>query len=105
MTMVRTSETRFAEFAEFEDMEGENPMWRISPERMKMRSEHLVQVPRQAVALYRELKELNVYSAAGNMRVGREPLRVPISKSLEIRENRMIDIMLTEGYRGQKTDN
>src|SRR3546814_2315179 len=53
MTMVRTSETRFAEFAEFEDMEDDNPMWRISPERMKMRSEHLVPLPRQAVSLYR----------------------------------------------------
>lgn len=31
MTMVRTSETRFAEFEEFEGMEGDNPMWRLPP--------------------------------------------------------------------------
>ncbi len=46
--MVRTQETCFAEFEEFEDMEGGNPMWRILPKRMKMRSEHLVPPPRQA---------------------------------------------------------
>src|SRR3546814_18484738 len=40
MTMVRTSETRFAEFEEFENLGGADPLWRISPERMKMRSEH-----------------------------------------------------------------
>src|SRR3546814_15091455 len=103
MTMVRTSETRFAEFAEFEDMEGDNPMWRISPERMKMRSEHLVPLPRQAVALYREIEELNVYRAAGNMRLGRYLFPVPISKSLVISENRMLDIMYRMGLRGKAT--
>lgn len=38
MTMVRTQETRFAEFGEFEDMDGDIPMWRLTPERMKMRT-------------------------------------------------------------------
>lgn len=103
MTMVRTSETRFAEFEEFEDMEGANPMWRISPERMKMRSEHLVPLPRQAIALYHEIRELNVYRAAGNMRLGRYLFPVPISKSLVISENRMLDIMYRMGLRGKAT--
>jgi hypothetical protein len=48
ITMVRTQETRFAEFSEFEGMEGDDPMWRLSPDRLKMRSEHLVPLPRPA---------------------------------------------------------
>lgn len=103
MTMVRTQETRFAEFEEFEDMDGGNPMWRLSPERMKMRNEHLVPLPRQAVELYREIEELNVYRAAGNMRLGRYLFPVPISKSLVISENRMLDIMYRMGFRGKAT--
>lgn len=103
MTMVRTSETRFAEFEEFEDMAGDNPMWRISPERMKMRSEHLVPLPHQAVALYHEILELNVYRTAGNMRLGRYLFPVPIAKSLVISENRMLDIMYRMGLRGKAT--
>lgn len=103
MTMVRTSETRFAEFEEFEDMEGDNPMWRLSPDRMKMRSEHLVPLPRQAVALYDEIRELNVYRAAGNRRLGRYLFPAAISKSLVISENRMLDIMYRMGFRGKAT--
>lgn len=103
MTMVRTQETRFAEFEEFEEMEGDEPMWRISPERMKMRNEHLVPLPRQAVELYHEIRELNIYRAAGNMRLGRYLFPVPISKSLVISENRMLDIMYRMGLRGKAT--
>lgn len=103
MTMVRTSETRFAEFEEFEGMEGDNPMWRLSPDRMKMRSEHLVPLPRQAVALYDEIRELNVYRAAGNRRLGRYLFPAAISKSLVISENRMLDIMYRMGFRGKAT--
>ncbi len=103
MTMVRTQETRFAEFDEFEGMDGADPMWRISPERMKMRSEHLVPLPRQAISLYHEIRELNVYRAAGNRRLGRYLFPVPISKSLVISENRMLDIMYRMGLRGKAT--
>ena len=103
LTMVRTQETRFAEFEEFEGMECDEPMWRISPERMKMRNEHLVPLPRQAVELYREIRELNVYRAAGNMRLGRFLFPVPIAKSLVISEDRMLDIMYRMGFRGKAT--
>ncbi|WP_447763643.1 tyrosine-type recombinase/integrase [Sphingopyxis panaciterrae] len=103
MTMVRTQETRFAEFEEFEEMEGDNPLWRLSPERMKMRNEHLVPLPRQAVALYHEIRELNIYRAAGNLRLGRYLFPVPASKSLVISENRMLDMMYRMGLRGKAT--
>lgn len=103
MTMVRTSETRFAEFDEFENMGAADPLWRISPERMKMRSEHLVPLSHQAVELFNEIWELNVYRQAGNMRLGRYLFPVPISKSLVISENRMLDIMYRMGFRGKAT--
>jgi len=103
MTMVRTQETRFAEFEEFEGMDGDDPLWRLSAERMKMRSEHLVPLPRQAVDLCQEIRDLNIYRKAGDMRLGRYLFPVPISKSLVISENRMLDIMYRMGLRGKAT--
>src|SRR3546814_17069718 len=66
-------------------------------------SDLLVPLPRQAVALYREIEELNVYRAAGNMRLGRYLFPVPTSKSLVISENRMLDILYRMGLRGKAT--
>ena len=51
LTWVRTSETRFAARDEFEDLYGPNPLWRLSPERMKMEREHLVPLSRQAAMI------------------------------------------------------
>lgn len=53
LTMVRTTETRFAMREEFEDLDGPAPLWRIPPERMKMRREHLVPLAPQAVEIVR----------------------------------------------------
>ena len=103
LTMVRTQETRFAEWDEFENLDGPEPVWRLSPERMKMRSEHLVPLPRQALGLLDEIRDLNVYRAAGNMRLGRYLFPVPIAKTLVISENRMLDIMYRMGLRGKAT--
>ena len=58
LTMVRTSEARFARWSEFEGLDGPEPLWRISAERMKMRREHLVPLPQQAVAVLKRLKEM-----------------------------------------------
>lgn len=101
--MVRTQETRFAEWDEFENLDGIEPVWRISPERMKMRSEHLVPLPKQALDLLDEIRDLNVYRAAGNMRLGRYLFPVPTAKTLVISENRMLDIMYPMGLRGKAT--
>ncbi|WP_414712720.1 tyrosine-type recombinase/integrase [Sphingopyxis sp.] len=103
LTMVRTQETRFAEWDEFENLDGPEPVWRLSPERMKMRSERLVPLPRQALGLLDEIRDLNVYRAAGNMRLGRYLFPVPIAKTLVISENRMLDIMYRMGLRGKAT--
>lgn len=58
LTMVRTSEARFARWSEFEGLDGPEPLWRISAERMKMRREHLVPLPQQAVTVLKRLKEM-----------------------------------------------
>ena len=51
LTVVRTQEVRFATGDEFEDLDGDEPLWRISPARMKMKRPHLVPLSRQAAEL------------------------------------------------------
>lgn len=103
LTMVRTQETRFAEWSEFEGLDGPEPLWRLSPERMKMRAEHLVPLSRQALDILEELRELNVWHANGPHRLGRFLFPVAHSKTLTISENRMLDIMYRIGLRGKAT--
>lgn len=103
LTMVRTQETRFAEWSEFEGLDTPEPLWRIPPERMKMRSEHLVPLPPQALALLDEIRRANIYLAAGNMKFGRFLFPVVGSKTSTISENRMLDIMYRIGLRGKAT--
>jgi integrase len=55
LVFVRPGEMRKAEWAEFNLDEG---MWRIAEGRMKMRTEHLVPLSRQAVEVLRELHPL-----------------------------------------------
>jgi integrase len=71
LTMVRTQEDAICPWSEFQGLGGREPLWRIPPERMKMRSEHLVPLPPQAVALLREIRDANVYGRAGNERLGK----------------------------------
>jgi integrase len=58
LTFVRTSELRAARWSEIENLDGKDPLWRIPAERMKMKREHLVPLPPQAVALLRDLHAL-----------------------------------------------
>ena len=58
LTFVRTSELRAARWSEFESLDGENALWRIPAERMKMKSEHVVPLSPQAIAVLRELHSL-----------------------------------------------
>ena len=43
--------------AKWEELDLENAIWRIPSERMKLRVEHLVPLPKQALALFDELKQ------------------------------------------------
>jgi integrase len=103
LTMVRTQETRFAEWEEFEDLDGREPLWRIPAARMKMRSEHLVPLSRQALAVLRELHGLNTHRQSGDRRFGRYVFPWMGSTSCVISENRMLDIMYRLGLRGKAT--
>ena len=54
LLFARPGELRAATWSEF-TLDGEKPEWRIPAERMKMREMHLVPLPKQAVAILREL--------------------------------------------------
>jgi integrase len=64
LTFVRTTELRAARWSEIENLEGNEPMWRIPPERMKMKREHVVPLAPQAVDILRELRALPGSSAS-----------------------------------------
>ncbi|PZP40155.1 MAG: integrase [Pseudomonas fluorescens] len=61
MLFVRPGELRHAEWAEFDLVKAE---WRIPAEKMKMRVQHIVPLPTQAVAILQELQPLTGYGAA-----------------------------------------
>lgn len=54
LTFVRSLELRTAEWT---TIDFENALWRVHPERMKMREPHVVPLSRQALALLRELHQ------------------------------------------------
>src|SRR5665811_1320552 len=59
LTFVRTSELRAARWSEFENLDSENALWRIPAERMKMKTEQIVPLAPQAIAVLRELRSLS----------------------------------------------
>jgi integrase len=59
LTFARTSELRAASWQEIENLEGDEPLWRIPAERMKMKREHIVPLAPQAVATLRQLRALH----------------------------------------------
>ncbi len=58
LTFARTTELRAARWPEFENLDGNEPVWRIPAERTKMKREHLVPLAPQAVAVLHELRAL-----------------------------------------------
>jgi integrase len=56
LTFVRTGELRAAQWSEFDDLSGTEPLWRIPAERMKMKREHFVPLAPQVVTLLRQLR-------------------------------------------------
>ena len=93
LTWARTGETRFAVRGEFEDLQGPLPSWRLPPERMKMRREHLVPLSHQAAAIVRRrLQATNCEFLFPGAKPGK-----PIS------ENTMIYACYRMGYLGRQT--
>lgn len=91
LTVGRTDEVRFANVEEFERVDQNDPVWRLSPERMKMDHEHLVPLSGQAITIYQRLRVLSPHS--------RWLFPVDFSKSGVISENRMLDLMYRLGLR------
>jgi integrase len=58
LTFARTTELRSAQWSEFENLEGNEPLWRIPAERTKMKREHIVPLAPQVVTLLNELRLL-----------------------------------------------
>jgi integrase len=92
--MVRTKEARFAHWAEFEGLDGPEPLWRISAERMKMRREHLVPLAPRSVAILARLKTL----AYGSPFVFPAPTRTGVTS-----ENTFLFAVYRMGYHTKAT--
>jgi integrase len=58
LTFARTTELRAARWSEFENLQGSDPLWRITAERTKMKREHTVPLSPQSLAVLRELRGL-----------------------------------------------
>ncbi len=90
LTWARTGEIRFAAASEFEGLDTDQPIWRIPASRMKMRNEHLVPLPRQAVPIVKRW-------------VGSGYLFPCNTRSKVISENRMLYACYRLGYAGRAT--
>ena len=96
LTFARTTELRAARWCEIENLEGNEPLWRIPAERMKMRREHLVPLAPQAVDILRELRELPGSDAT--------PFVFPSpSRDGHMSNNTMLYALFRMGYHGRAT--
>jgi integrase len=96
LTLLRTSEVRFARWEEIEGLNGPAPLWRVPGQRMKIKMEqpHLVPVAPQTVTLLTELQEISGKS---------EWLFAAPTKSKVISENTMLFALYRMGYHGVAT--
>jgi integrase len=94
LTLVRTTELRFARWSEFEDIEGQEPLWRIPAERMKMRRPHLVPLSPQAVQVLRQLRGATEGAAY--------LFRAPTARGI-LPANAMLFALYRMGYRNRAT--
>jgi integrase len=96
LTFTRTTELRAARWSEFENIEGNEPLWRIPAERMKMKREHIVPLAPQAVAVVRELRVLPGSEASPF-------LFCSPSREGYMSNNTMLFAMYRMGYHGRST--
>jgi integrase len=96
LTFARTTELRAARWSEFENLDGNEPVWRIPAERTKMKREHLVPLAPQALAILRELRGVSGSDAS--------PFLFP-SASREgcMSNNTMLYALYRMGYHGRAT--
>jgi integrase len=96
LTFARTTELRAAQWSEFEDLEGNEPLWRIPAERMKMKCEHIVPLAPQALAVLRKLRSLPGSEASPF-------LFCSPSREGYMSNNTMLYAMYRMGYHGRAT--
>ena len=92
LTGVRTQEMRFATW---DEIDFENALWEIPPERMKMRRPHLVPLSRQVIELLKQLEPIT--KNFPYIFIGRNSRKKPISKESV---NQVIELL---GYKGRAT--
>jgi integrase len=96
LTFARTTELRAARWSEIENLEGNEPLWRIPADRMKMRREHIVPLAPQAVGVLRELRGLPGWTAS--------PFLFPSpSHEGHMSNNTMLYALYRMGYHGRAT--
>ena len=95
LTAVRTDELRFATWQEFKELDGDKPLWRLPPERMKKGRLHLVPLARQAVAILKEARAL--YPQSKRLFPSEE------SRSGAMSENALLYLTYRLGYKGKAT--
>ncbi|ESX09916.1 integrase [Mesorhizobium sp. LSJC265A00] len=93
-TFLRTSEIRFGQWSEIEDLDGPAPQWRIPAERMKSRTEHLVPLTPPVVQILRDLK-----AQAGTSKF---MLPAPTKEGV-ISQNTLIYALYRMGYHSRAT--
>lgn len=93
LTAARTDEIRFADVSEFEDLEGDDPLWRVPANRMKKARPHLVPLSRQAA----EIVKRRLQSRKGGLLFAHPTLSGTIS------ENTMLFGLYRLGYKGKAT--
>ena len=96
ITFARTTELRAARWSEFEQLDGEAPLWRVPAGRMKMKREHLVPLAPQAVEILGKLRGL--YAPEASPYVFASPSREGFMSN-----NTMLFALYRLGYHGQAT--
>jgi len=104
-TFVRTSETRYATIAEFEDLHGPKPLWRIPPERMKVPREHLVPLTPRAVKIVLAAMKLGADLGVKGADLGvNDAFLFPgASRDGALSQNTMLFACYRMGYHGRMT--
>ncbi|MCD6674470.1 MAG: tyrosine-type recombinase/integrase [Burkholderiaceae bacterium] len=95
LTFVRTGELIGARWDEFENLDGGAGLWRIPAARMKMKTEHLVPLSRQAVDVLHSLYEIR--GRSGLLFVGERNHEKPMSN------NTILKALERMGYKHRMT--
>ena len=92
ITALRPGEVRLAEWSEFAALHADEPVWIVPAERMKMKREHPVPLPRQAIEIIEALRPLT----------GRAPLLFPNMRGAHrpISDNTLARYLSRSGHKG-----